>query len=60
MRRSKIKILCLKELRYESTITEEMRIKIEERIYQIEEERYSKESIDTLKDFCGDDCNLNG
>ena len=69
MRRSKIKIktLCLKELRYESTITEEMRIKIEERIYQIEEEieneiseRYSKEIIDKLKDFGGDDCNLNG
>ena len=49
------------------SITEDMRMKIEERISQIEQEigneiseRYHKEIIETLKEFGGDDHNLNG
>ena len=50
-----------------SAISEEMRRKIEERIYQIEEEisneiseEYVKEILDTLIKFGGDDQNLSG
>ena len=50
-----------------NTISEDMKIKIEERISQIEQEigneiseRYHKEIVETLREFGGDEHNLNG
>ena len=61
--------LCKKGLflRRSATISDEMRGKIEERIFQIEQEigndiaeKYLKEIFETLKAFGGDDKNLSG
>ena len=50
-----------------NTISEDMKIKIEERISQIEQEigneiseRYHQEIVETLREFGGDEHNLNG